>query len=100
VSFAAITLCAASQQVIPKVSLYFFIDSDRKLLDTHSYGKRLCREYFNLPSLNVAGRSSFTVNQEKVPEAECASDYRLLHFYSESHVAVSLPHRRSTFVFR
>jgi hypothetical protein len=37
VSFAAITLCVASQRVIPKVSIYFFINSFRKLLDTSSY---------------------------------------------------------------
>jgi hypothetical protein len=35
--FAAITLCVASQRVILKVSVYFFIDSVRKLLDTPSY---------------------------------------------------------------
>jgi hypothetical protein len=35
VSFVAITLCVASQRVIPKVSVYFVIDSVRKLLDTH-----------------------------------------------------------------
>jgi hypothetical protein len=44
VSFAAITLCVASQRVFIVVSLYFFIDSVRKLLDTPSYiqqiGKR------------------------------------------------------------
>jgi hypothetical protein len=37
VSFAAITLCAASQRVFIVVSVYFFIDSVRKLLDTPSY---------------------------------------------------------------
>jgi hypothetical protein len=37
VSFAAITLCDASQLVIPKVSVYFVIDSVQKLLDTPSY---------------------------------------------------------------
>jgi hypothetical protein len=37
VSFAAIILCVASQRVIPKVSVYFVIDSVRKLLDTPSY---------------------------------------------------------------
>jgi hypothetical protein len=37
VSFAAITLCVASQRVIPKVSVYFVIDSVRKLLDTPLY---------------------------------------------------------------
>jgi hypothetical protein len=37
VSFDAITLCVASQRVIPKVREYFVIDSVRKLLDTPSY---------------------------------------------------------------
>jgi uncharacterized membrane protein len=37
VSFAAITLCVASQQVFIFVSVYFVIDSVRKLLDTPSY---------------------------------------------------------------
>jgi hypothetical protein len=38
VSFAAITLCVASQRVfIVVVIIYFVIDSVRKLLDTHSY---------------------------------------------------------------
>jgi hypothetical protein len=37
VSFAAITLSVASQRVIPNVSIYFVIDSVRKLLDTPSY---------------------------------------------------------------
>jgi hypothetical protein len=37
VSFAAITLCVASQRVIPKVSLYFVTDSVRKLLNAPSY---------------------------------------------------------------
>jgi hypothetical protein len=36
-SSAAITLCVASQRVIPKVRVYFVIDSVRKLLDTLSY---------------------------------------------------------------
>jgi hypothetical protein len=37
VSFAAITLYVACQRVIPKVSVYFVIDSIRKLLDIPSY---------------------------------------------------------------
>jgi len=37
VSFAAITLCVASQRAVPKVSIYFVIDSFRKFLDTPSY---------------------------------------------------------------
>jgi hypothetical protein len=36
VSFIAITLCVASQRLIPNLSAYFFIDSVRKLLDTPS----------------------------------------------------------------
>jgi hypothetical protein len=37
VSFAAITLCVASQGVFIVVSIYFIIDSVWKLLDTPSY---------------------------------------------------------------
>jgi hypothetical protein len=37
VNFAAITLYVASQRVFIVVSLYFVIDSVRKLLDTPSY---------------------------------------------------------------
>jgi hypothetical protein len=37
VTFAVITLCVASERVVPKVSIYFFIDSVRKLLDPPSY---------------------------------------------------------------
>jgi hypothetical protein len=37
VSFATITLWRGQQQVIPKVSMYFVIDSVWKLLDTPSY---------------------------------------------------------------
>jgi len=37
VSFAAITLCIASERVIPNVSIYFVMDSVRKLLNTPSY---------------------------------------------------------------
>jgi hypothetical protein len=37
VSFAVITFCVASQRVLPRVRVYFIIDSFRKLLDTSSY---------------------------------------------------------------
>jgi hypothetical protein len=37
VSFAAITLCIASQRVFIVERVYFFIDSVRELLDTPSY---------------------------------------------------------------
>jgi hypothetical protein len=41
VSFAAITLCVASQRVfVAFVFVYFIIDSVRKLLETPSYFKR------------------------------------------------------------
>jgi hypothetical protein len=39
VNFAAITLCVASQRLIPKVDVYSFMDSVRKLLDTPSCNK-------------------------------------------------------------
>jgi hypothetical protein len=38
-SFAAITLCVASQRVFIVVSMYFVIDSVRELLDTPPYVK-------------------------------------------------------------
>jgi hypothetical protein len=37
VSFAIITLCVASQRVFIVVSVYFFIESVRKVLDTPLY---------------------------------------------------------------
>jgi hypothetical protein len=37
VRFAAITLCVASKRVFIVISIYFFIDSVRILLDTPSY---------------------------------------------------------------
>jgi hypothetical protein len=37
VGFAAITFCVASQRVFIVVSVYFVIDSVRKILDTPSY---------------------------------------------------------------
>jgi hypothetical protein len=37
VSFAAITLCVASQRVFTVVSVYFVIDSVLKILDTPTY---------------------------------------------------------------
>jgi hypothetical protein len=46
VSFAAITLYVASQRVFIVVSVHFFIDSVRKLLDTPSYNSLLSFIYF------------------------------------------------------
>jgi hypothetical protein len=50
VSFAALTLCVASQRGF--VSVYFVIDSVRKLLDTPSYYLNADHEFF-LPSDSV-----------------------------------------------
>jgi hypothetical protein len=48
VSFAAITLCVASQWVF--IFVHFFIDSVRKLFDTSSYSTtgKISSVYFNL----------------------------------------------------
>jgi hypothetical protein len=43
VSFATIILCVASQRVFIIVSIYFFINSVWKLLDTPSYSG-ICKE--------------------------------------------------------
>jgi uncharacterized membrane protein len=39
--FAAIILCVASQRVLIAVSVYFVIDSVRKLLDTLSFEQKM-----------------------------------------------------------
>jgi hypothetical protein len=48
VSFAAVTLCVASQQVFIVAVAYFFIDSVRKLLVTPSYASGRDKEFLNL----------------------------------------------------
>jgi hypothetical protein len=45
VNFAAITLCIASQRVFIVVSVYFAMDSVRKLLDTPSYNTGCVRPW-------------------------------------------------------
>jgi hypothetical protein len=60
VSFAAVTLCVASQQAIPKVSMYFFIDSVRKLLNTPSFVYCENSSYdqpFLMKNINLTGAS-------------------------------------------
>jgi hypothetical protein len=44
VIFAAKTLCVSSQRVVPKVTIYFVIDSVPKLLDTPSYTRHIRNE--------------------------------------------------------
>jgi hypothetical protein len=57
VSFAAITLCVASQRVFIVIVVYFVIDSVRKLLDTPTYsyvtGCLVLRCYARLVNLEV-----------------------------------------------
>jgi hypothetical protein len=49
VSFAAITLCVASQRVFIVVAFYFVIDSVRKLMDIPSYVIcKLCVNFTNV----------------------------------------------------
>jgi hypothetical protein len=51
VSFATITLCVTCQQVFIVVSVYFFRDSVRKLLDTPSYTSD--ENILSIPFLNI-----------------------------------------------
>jgi hypothetical protein len=65
VSFAAITLLVASQRVFIVVSVYFFIDSVRKLLDRPSYVVQLPASLETVASLvcpNTAVRFVKTMN--------------------------------------
>jgi hypothetical protein len=63
VSFAAITLCVASQRVFIFVSVYFVTDSVRKILDTPSYdwsdvrNNACCVRMFS-PCVNESRKSS------------------------------------------
>jgi hypothetical protein len=58
VSFAGITLCAASQRLSIVVTVYFVIDSVRKLLDTTSYVfERRHQKWW------LTFRSSITINR-------------------------------------
>jgi hypothetical protein len=68
VSFAAITLCVTSQRVFIVVSVYFVIDSVRKLLDTPSYvsiwvSNKLYLIFCVPASLILAFRYSLTFNR-------------------------------------
>jgi hypothetical protein len=81
VSFAAITLCVASQRVFIVVSVYFVIDSVRKLLGTHSYKETstpTCPAL--LRELYLNGNFSFTRGNPML----CLQ----LHNILDSHVSV------------
>jgi hypothetical protein len=59
VSFTAITLCVASQRVFIVVSVYFVIDSVRKLFDTPSYTPgAVTLKYNGKKSLSFRNRTS------------------------------------------
>jgi hypothetical protein len=64
VSFATITLCVASQPVFIVVSVYFVIDSIRKLLGKPSYVKkeRTFRQAPCLSDLTVVTQSTADEN--------------------------------------
>jgi hypothetical protein len=54
VSFAATTNCVASQRVFIVVSVYFVIDSVRKLLGTPLYDGSISRVPNFVPAANIA----------------------------------------------
>jgi hypothetical protein len=58
-SFVAITLCVASQRVFIVVSVYFIIDSVRKVLNTPSYFRRYFQYYRHWTRLSRHWHSGF-----------------------------------------
>jgi hypothetical protein len=64
VSFAAITLCVASQRVFVVVSVYFVIDSVRKVLDTPSHTST--PQYVFMAWCLVKHRDNFTFSFFKI----------------------------------
>jgi hypothetical protein len=54
VSFAAITLCVASQRVFIVINVYFVIDSIRKLLDTSSHARACVDTHTLIESLMLS----------------------------------------------
>jgi hypothetical protein len=86
VSFAAITLCVASQRVFIVVVVYFVIDSVRKLLDTPSY--------FHLKNTGMKGISNLETQSpfsrmrwiQHLARAGEINAYHILNFCSKSEV--------------
>jgi hypothetical protein len=86
VSFATITLCVASQQVLIAVSMYFFIDSVRKLLDTPSYCYKLVtrnKAHHNLTSLSTHLDTASLIKYSASITIIGNSFYKLLITYKE-----------------
>jgi hypothetical protein len=73
VSSVAITLCVAPQRVIPKISVYFVIDSVRKLLNTPSY------KSINSPAVLYKCETwSFSLRDERrlmMFQTKCSEEY-------------------------
>jgi hypothetical protein len=63
VSFAAITLCVASERVFIVVVVYFVIDSVRKLLDTPSYINLSVERSRNTPVSQINDSLTQSINQ-------------------------------------
>jgi hypothetical protein len=91
VSFVTIILCVASQRVFIVVSVYFFIDSVRKLLDTPSYvdlGVRVpyvmnVQSIFNLLDVSEwvpAPRTCRHVNMKGAGKETAVYTFSLFHF--------------------
>jgi hypothetical protein len=74
VCFATITLCVASQQVFIVVSLYFVIDSVRKLLDTPSYLFVIYVMYLHLQKVRNGKACGFIL--ERLTIQNCATELR------------------------
>jgi hypothetical protein len=76
-TFAAITLCVASQRVFIVVSVYFVIDSVRKLLGTPSYdinyGGILSNKnvIFNLSKIYICTAGKMVSNNGMCVEVSC-----------------------------
>jgi hypothetical protein len=73
VSFAAISLCVASQRVLIVVIVYFVIDSVRKLLDTLSYTNRYISLLVIITTICMKRRSSVVSTLASCWRGSCSS---------------------------
>jgi hypothetical protein len=78
VSFAAITLCVASERVFIIVSVYFDIDSVQKLLDILSYV--LSKIFFFFPNISTHATEFDDDNLfERTYVIGCSVQYKFVH---------------------
>jgi hypothetical protein len=61
VSFSAIAVCVASERVIARVSVYFVIESVRKLFDTPSYAVLLPRSLLSDLDQKIREAGTFAI---------------------------------------